>query len=210
MRIRDKLGISVRRQKQATQVMQVLLGLAVLAGAYLGNTGIIVNSLVGFAITFLPSLIEKKHGVTMDPGLVLWMTSAVFFHGIGTLGPYNTIHWWDHFTHALSSSVVAAAGYAAFRSLDEHYDELNFPPKLFFLFILIFVAAFGVIWEVIEFAVSGFAELTGSRTVLTQHGLEDTMKDMIFDLVGASLVALFGEAYLLGVVGQIRERLEQR
>lgn len=207
MKIRDYLGISKRRQHQLSRLMQVSLVLMVLIGLYLRNMGVVVNALVGLVVTFLPGILERDHEITMDPAVVLWISSAVFFHALGTLGPYKTVWWWDHFTHMLSSSVVAGAGYATLRALDKHHEELYFPPRIFFVFILMFVIAFGVIWELIEFGISGAAELAGVKTVLTQYGLDDTMKDLVFDILGGVAVAVSGEAYLLDVTGQIQEKL---
>ncbi|WEL19617.1 hypothetical protein [Candidatus Nanohalococcus occultus] len=183
----------------------MLLGLGI--GFYTGDTGIIVNSLVSFSVTFVPALIERDYGIEMNPLLVLWLTSAVFLHAAGTLGPYGTVWWWDHLTHTLSSSVVAGAGYATIRAIDEHYEQIHLPSKLFFIFILLFVVAFGVVWELLEFGISGAAEILGGETVLTQYGLEDTMKDLIFDISGGLVVALFGEVYLTDTVEQIKQKL---
>lgn len=210
MKILQKLSISNKRQSQISRGMQLSLILAVLGGFYLGNTGIIVNSFVGLLITFVPSILERDYEITMNPLLVLWITSAVFFHAIGTYGPYRTVSWWDHFTHLLSSSVVAAAGYSTVRALDQHYDEISLPKKAIFVFILVFVMAFGVIWEVLEFGISGAAELLGSDTVLTQYGLEDTMKDLVFDTFGGLIVALTGEIYLVEFSDEIRSKLEKK
>lgn len=207
MKLRDRIGISPENQRKISRTMQLILLLSAFAGLYLGNPGVIVNSLVGLAVTFLPGMLEKKHDMVMDPGLVLWITSAVFFHGIGTLGPYREVWWWDHLTHALSSSVVAAAGYASFRAFDEHRDDIHFPEKIFFVFILIFVVAFGVLWELLEFWIAGAAEVIGAKTILTQYGLEDTMKDLVFDIVGGSLVAVSGEFYLADITSQLKEKL---
>lgn len=207
MKVRDYLGISVKTQQRFTRLMQLLLVAAVIGGFVKGSTGIIVNSLVSLLISFLPELLERDHQISMDPALVIWMTSAVFFHAAGTYGPYTTVWWWDHFTHMLSSSVVAAAGYAAVRALDIHYDDIRMPRKFMFVFLLVFVMAFGVIWELIEFGISGLAEILGARTVLTQHGLSDTMKDLVFDTLGGITVAVIGEAYLLGLSQQIRQKL---
>lgn len=206
MRVRERLGISRERQMQVSRAMQLLLIGAVAGGFYLGNTSIIVNSLVSLLISFLPSILERDHGIVMDPALVLWMTSAVLFHAVGAYGPYQSFHWWDHVAHTLSSSVVAAAGYAAVRAIDVHYEEINFPRNFVFVFILIFVMAFGVTWELLEFGISGAAELLGARTVLTQYGIEDTMKDLVFNSIGGVIVAIFGEAYLADISEQIREK----
>lgn len=76
------------------------------------------------------------------------------------------------------------------------------------MFIFLFVLAFGVFWEVIEFTVSSLSALVGSGTVLTQYGLEDTMLDLIFDTIGAAVVAIWGGARLSGVVDAIVARLD--
>lgn len=216
MKVRDYLGISAKKQQQLSRFMQFSLLLITLVGFHTGNTGVIVNSFVGLLITFIPGILERKHDLVMDPALVLWITLAVFLHALGTIGLpgassfYRTISWWDHMTHALSSSIVAAGGYATVRALDEHHEDIYLPNKYVFAFIIIFVLAFGVIWELLEFGISGVAELLGSDTVLTQYGLDDTMKDLMYNTLGGILVAFFGEVYLLGIVDQLKERLEQR
>lgn len=216
MRVRDYLGITVRQQQQLSRLMQILLALIVLFGVYVGNTGIIVNGLIGFLITFLPALLERKHHLVMDPALVLWITAAVFLHALGTIALpgaqsfYRTLWWWDHMTHALSSSVVTAGGYSAVRAIDEHYEDIYIPRKFMFAFILVFVLAFGVIWELIEFGISGVADMLGSETVLTQYGLEDTMKDIVFNTAGGIMVAFFGEIYLSGIIEQLEQKMSEK
>jgi hypothetical protein len=212
MRVRDRLHVSERRQKQATRAMEVGLVVVLLAGLYRRNVGVVVNASIAFAITFLPAILERDYDIPMDAGLTLWITTAVFLHALGTLGPYRnpTFWWWDHLTHALSSSLVAAIGYATTRALDEHTDDIYLPPRFTFVFILLFVVAFGVVWEVIEFGIGGAASMLGSAAILTQYGLEDTMKDLLFDTVGGLLVALWGTAYLSDVVGALADRLDRR
>ncbi|WP_128475838.1 hypothetical protein [Halorussus pelagicus] len=210
MRTRDRLRISERRQTQVTRAMEVGLVVILLAGLYRRNIGVVVNAGIAFAITFLPAILERDYDIPMDAGLTLWITTAVFLHALGTLGPYRnpSLWWWDHMTHALSSSLVAAIGYATTRALDEHTDDIYLPPRFTFVFILLFVVAFGVVWEVIEFGVGGLATILGSDKILTQFGLEDTMKDLLFDTVGGVLVAIWGAAYLSDVVGALTDRLD--
>jgi uncharacterized membrane protein YjdF len=116
------------------------------------------------------------------------------------------VWWYDHVTHALSSSIVAAAGYITVRSVAEHVEDVYFPPRFTFVFVLLFVLAFGVLWEVIEFGVGGLASLTGSATVLTQYGLGDTMLDLLFDTLGGIIVAIWGTAHLTDLVGSLADR----
>ncbi|WP_132059960.1 hypothetical protein [Halorussus amylolyticus] len=215
MKIRDKLGISVRRQEQLTRVMEVCLVGVFFIGLDRGNVGVMVNAGLGFLVTFLPATLERDYDIPMDAGLTLWITTAVFLHAVGTLGPYQsgvTVMGlgWDNMTHVLSSSLVAAIGYATARAIDEHTADVHLPPRFMFVFILMFVMAFGVIWEVIEFAIGGAATMLGSDSILTQYGLEDTMRDLIFDLVGGVVVALWGTAYMTDVVGALTDHLDGR
>lgn len=217
MKLRDQLGLDERRQRQLTRVMEVGLVVILLVGLVRGNTGVIVNTVVALAVTRLPGILKRDFGIPMDPGLVLWITAAVFLHAFGTidlpgslLSPYQSLWWYDHLTHGLSASVVAAAGYATARALDVHSDEIFLPPEFMVLFIFLFVLAFGVLWEVIEFAIGGFSAVLGFGSVLTQYGLSDTMLDLIFDMAGAAVVAVWGGARLSGVVRALTARLDAR
>ncbi|WP_251342911.1 hypothetical protein [Haloplanus halophilus] len=215
MRLRDHLGLSQRRQRQLSRAMQATLVGLVFVGLYDGNAGIVVNAAIGLGVTHLPAVLERDYHLPMDPALTLWITAAVFLHALGTAGLpgstvnlYRSVPWWDHLTHTLSSSVVAAAGYATARAVELHSDDVSLPDRFMFVFILLFVLAFGVFWEVIEFGVTVVAELTGTRSVLVQYGLEDTMLDLLFDTLGGVVVAVWGTAHLTDLAGAISERFD--
>ena len=217
MRLRDRLGISRHRQKQAAWAMEVGLVGIFFVGLYQGSTTIVVNAGVGLVVTQLPPILERDYHIPMDPALTLWITSAVFLHAFGVLGLpgsetnlYGSVPWWDHVTHALSASVVAGVGYAAARALDAHSDDIVLPPRFMFAFILLFVLAFGVVWEVIEFGLGELARLQGNTALLTQHGLDDSMLDLVFDTVGAIIVAVWGTVHLNDISGYIADHLETR
>jgi hypothetical protein len=217
MRLRDRLGLSTRRQRQLTRVMEAsLVGMFAL-GFVEGSTTVAINSLLALAMTRLPGILERDYGIPMDAGLTLWITSTVFLHAFGSIGlpwtplsPYQSLWWYDHLTHALSASVVAAVGYAAARALDVHSADVSFPSEFMVVFLLLIVLAAGVLWEVIEFAASTLSTLVIAEPVLTQYGLEDTMLDLIFNTAGAAIVAVGGGARLSGVVDAIAARLDTR
>jgi uncharacterized membrane protein YjdF len=201
--------ISAEKRVYLSRAMQLLMVGILGVGLYYKSPGIIVNAAVSLAISFLPELLERNYRISMTPGLVLWLTTAVFLHAFGTLGPYGNVWWWDHLTHMVSSSLVAGAGYATVRALQEHVEGISLPGRYMFVFILMFVMAFGVAWEVLEFAIALIADVMGTGTVLTQYGLDDTMKDLIFDLIGGSVVAILGEAHLSGFANEISEKLDE-
>jgi hypothetical protein len=78
------------------------------------------------------------------------------------------------------------------------------------VFVVQFVIAFGVLWEVLEFAIGGVSSVLGSGAILTQYGIEDTMVDLLFDIAGAIVVGVWGTAHLTDVVGALQERLAER
>ncbi|WP_226041646.1 hypothetical protein [Natrinema sp. DC36] len=208
---------SQHRQRQLTYLMEIGLIGMLFVGIERGNGGIVINTGVALIVTQLPPLLERDYEIPMDPRLTLWITTAVFLHAFGTVGLpgatttlYSQVWWWDHMTHALSASLVAGVGYATVRALHEHADGIYFPQRFVAVFILLFVLAFGVLWEILEFAIALSAEALGIRAVLTQYGLEDTMLDFVFNSIGAIVVALWGGAYLSDVSGAIHERLESR
>ena len=216
MRLRDRLGIGERRQRQITWAMELVMFGVLLVGLWKRNVPIVVNAGVALAIAQIVPLLERDYGIPLDAGLTLWITSAVFLHAFGTIGVpggdsfYRTIWWWDHMTHALSSSVVAGVGYATVRAIDEHSERTHLPPRFIFVFILMFVLAYGVFWEIIEFALAEGAALLGTGTVLTQYGLADSLMDLVFNTLGAVVVSVWGTAHLNDVSSYIEKRLERR
>lgn len=215
MRLRDRLRISERRQRQATRGMQLALVGFVALGVLRASVGLVVNAGLALAVTYLPAILERDYSISMDAGLTLWITTAVFLHALGVVGVpgvTGTLYgpswpsWWDHLTHFLSSTVVAAAGYASVRALDEHHDDVVFPPKFTFVFVVLFVMALGVLWEIVEYV----TWVAGSRvgaSVLTIYGVDDVVLDLVFNAVGAVVVGSWGTAYLADVSDAIRDVL---
>ena len=214
MRLRDTLHITPARQEQATRLMQVSLVGFLFVGIYELRVGVVVNACLAILVTELPAVLERDHDIPMDAGLTLWITAAVFLHALGTVGLphtepfYGNVGWWDHVTHVVSSSLVAGAGYATVRAFDEHHRDLHFPPQFMFALLLSITLAFGVFWEVIEFAISGLAALLGSsESALTIYGVQDTMLDLVYDAIGGLLVAIWGTVYLTDLVDAMQDKL---
>ncbi|WP_135827163.1 hypothetical protein [Halorussus ruber] len=203
----DWLGLSDRDQRRVVRAFQLALVGVLAVGLYELNVGVVVNALVALAVMELPGLLERDFGLPIDARLTLWIVIPVFLHAIGSLGLYGMFGLWDNLTHALSSSLVAAAGYATVRAFDVHDPLVYLPRKFVAGFILIFTLAFGVLWELLEFGLDGMASMTGTESVLAQVSLANTMSDLVFDLVGGVLVAVWGGAYLSGVSKSLADKL---
>ncbi len=198
---------SMRTQRRLTRLMQLVLVGLVAYGLVDGQPKAIVNGSVALLITFFPALLERNYDLPLDPWLGLWITAAVFLHTLGSAGLYGQIDWWDHLTHALSASLVAGVGYTAARAVDLHADDIHIPSRIAFVYIFVLVMAFGVIWELFEFALDIIAASTGVTMPLAQHGLDDTVRDLMYNSLGALLVGTFGQVYLTDVAETVRERL---
>ncbi|GAB6877894.1 hypothetical protein JCM17823_01680 [Halorubrum gandharaense] len=196
-----------RTQRRLTRGMQIVLAAIVAYGLVAGEPKAITNGSVALLITFAPAIFERNYEVPLDPWLGLWITLAVFLHTMGSAGLYAQIGWWDHLTHAMSASLVAAIGYTFARAVDLHHDEIHLPPRFAFVWIVIVVMAFGVIWELFEFGLDLLAEETGIQMPLAQFGIDDTVRDMMFNTLGAVLVGLFAQVHLSGVAEHLVDEL---
>jgi hypothetical protein len=199
-----------RRQRLLARTLQFALVALLVAGLADRHLGVVVNCAAALVVTELPAVLERDYRLAADPGLVLWITGAVFVHAVGIAGPYDNVWWYDHLAHALSASVVAAVGYTAVRAVVDHSESVSVPPRLLAVFVLLVVVAAGVVWEVVEFLAAEFARATGVGDVLIQYGLTDTMLDLVFDVAGGLVVAVWGHASLAGPVETLIRWLDER
>ena len=197
---------SVRNQRRLTRLMQLVLVGILAYGVAFGQPKAISNGVIALVITFIPAALERSYDFPIDPWLGLWITLAVFLHTVGSAGLYDQIGWWDHVTHAMSASLVAGVGYTFARAVDIHSDEIHFPHRFFFVYVVVVVLSFGVVWELFEFLLDAAAGATGIEMPLAQHGLDDTVRDLVFNSIGALLVAALGQAHLSDVAETVRQR----
>jgi uncharacterized membrane protein YjdF len=186
--------------------MQLVLVGIVAYGVLFRQPKAISNGAIALLVTFTPALLEQRYDFPLDPWLGLWITFAVFLHTLGSAALYVRVGWWDHITHAMSASLVAGVGYTFARAVDIHSDEIYLPTRFFFVYVLVVVLAFGVLWELFEFLLDVAAGATGIQMPLAQHGLDDTVRDLVFNSLGALTVAALGQAHLSDVARTVRER----
>ncbi|QLG47569.1 hypothetical protein [Natrinema halophilum] len=199
MTLGDTLGLSDSQERYIVRSLQLALFFLLGYGVTTLQFGVAGTAGVALGITFLPAWLHREYGYSMDAGLVLWITVAVILHTIGSLWMYETYQWYDEIAHTVSASVIAGLGYAAFRAFEIHSDEMAVPSTFRSMFIVVFVLATGVFWEVLEFALGGVA--------VTVYGIDDIVTDFVFNAVGAVIVAIWGTDYVSGLVGFFRQRL---
>lgn len=208
--VRGRLDVSEERIGRFVWAMQLVLVGLLIYGIVVRDVTTITNAAIALAVTFLPALLERNYRLPIEPELVAWLTTAAFLHTLGSAGLYDLLGQWDTLTHALSASLVAATGYTVVRSIDLHTDEVYLPSRTMFAFILLFVLAVGVVWELVEFALDLAAQRFGFDAVLAQHGVNDTVGDLLFNLAGAVVAATLGATYLTDVSHRLVDRLDDR
>ncbi|AGB40009.1 hypothetical protein [Natronococcus occultus] len=205
-----RLGIAKRRQLQLVRLMQLVLVGVLAYGVWTLELPVATNAALALVITFIPVILDRDYHIAVEPGLALWVTSAVFLHALGTAGLYDAIARWDNLTHTLSATVVAAAGYATLRAIHLHGRNIHLPRWALFAFTVVFVLSMGVVWEILEFFVDQGALRLNVDPVLAQHGIDDTIVDMLFNTLGAIIVATWGTVYLTEISESLAEQLENR
>jgi hypothetical protein len=177
------------RHTVAVRGLQLVLA-AIAAGAVVaGNVTLLLNSAVPLGLTLVPALLRREYGYTMDASLVAWLALAATFHGVGAAGLYTAFGWYDSVAHALSASLVAGGGYVVARAVERHSRSVDFDRRFRAAFVVLFVLAVGVGWEILEFASGGLAAFVGGEAILAQYGTTDIVNDLVFNAVGAAVVA---------------------
>lgn len=174
---------------------------ALLAQALLtGNTRLLTNTALTLVVAAFPLYVRFRYDRPLHPVLALWIVLAAFIHAAGITGPYQEYGWYDQIAHGVSGALVAGVGYALVRTIETEYDTVTIPGNLRFLFVVVFTVSVGVCWEVGEFALGLLAGGTG-EAALIQFGLSDVVWDLVFDLVGALIVAFWATSYFEGLRG---------
>lgn len=198
MTLEDVLGLSDPWKRRITRALQLALVVLIGYGLVTANAGMVVMVSIALGVTLLPALLRREYGYSMDPGLVLWITVAMILHTAGSLGLYEQYQWYDEVAHTASAMLIAGLGYASFRALELYSDQIDVPSEFRAVFILVFVLAAGMFWEILEFALGG---------LVTVYGIDDIVTDLLFNAVGAVIVAIWGTGRVDGLVEFFRGRL---
>lgn len=179
------------RLRLLSRAMQAGMASVAVAGVLTGNLTWVPASVVSLFVSEVPSILRKDLKLVLPVELNFLVVLALFLHVVGGFsGFYDDVPGWDHITHGFSASLVAMLGFVAVVTLDKYVDSICLPPRFLVFFLVMFTMAFGVLWEIMEFATD---QLLGSRM---QYGLDDTMRDLLFDCFGGFIVASIGAHYL--------------
>ena len=194
------------------RVLQLVLFGLIGTGVLVGNSALVVNGLLALPIVFFPSFLGWYYNHKVDPRLTIWITVAAVVHVAGFFGLYSIqsgpLSWYDQVAHALSASFVAGIGHGVIVALDRNSNHVKFPEGFRFVFTVIFILAFGVAWEIVEFSVSGLTAVLGvGDSALVQYGKDDIVFDLVFNTIAATIVAIWGTRYFDDITSIISGRI---
>lgn len=184
--------------KRAKRVAMLSLALKV---------GIIISALIAlvdgsyvwvfaglFALVFslLPTILRRNYQISIPWVLELLIFLALFLHVAGgVFNLYGKFHWWDTMTHFISTFMLAVVGLTVVYLMHVYWDGLKMDIRAIMIFTLFIAAFLGALWEVMEWSAD---QIFGTTE---QHGLNDTMKDLVMDMVGAMLASMLGAKWII-------------
>ncbi len=158
---------------------------------YKGDYLYSIAAVVAIALSLAPSIIERNYRVTLPFELDFLITLSIFAHiFFGEQMHFYERFWlWDKILHVYGSAVVSLLAFILVYTFHST-GKLRLTLPFIGLFTVVFTLAVGGIWEIGEFTVDKLLDLN------TQRGLDNTMWDIINNLIGGTLAALLGMLYV--------------
>lgn len=169
-----------------TYLIQALILLSVAYSLTAGEYFLGFSAGIAFLLTLVPSLMTRNMRLCLPWEVNLFIAVSLYLHVMGHVGNYYVLFapYYDKLTHLVSSITVAMLAFFA-AILADYQGDVRLTRPAIIVFILIFTLAAGAAWEIYEFV---FDQVFGTDL---QHGNTDTMVDLIVDLIGAAIVAVF-------------------
>ena len=184
--------LRARVYRLLTLVIQVVLLAGVVVFVTRHDWTNAVLTTVVIVLTMIPQFL-KRFRVDVPPEFQL-VTAVFVFCAIflGTsLGFYGRFLWWDTALHTVSGCLLGIVGFIAVFLINgtDHRPE-GMRVSLIAIFGFMFAVTLGVFWEIYEFIADNLSPGLDMQVVAT--GPNDTMVDMIVNLIGAAVIATLG------------------
>lgn len=151
-------------------------------------------------ISCLPFFLKKLKLDIPDAVYIVFLLYIVAHFICGEiLDFYVKLKWWDSFLHLTSGMAIALLSFSFINLLNNNTDnfKMNILFSAFFAFSM--TVMIGAMWEIIEFASDSWFNTNMQRAYVStvngrgaplvgQAALNDTMKDIILDTIGAGVM----------------------
>lgn len=176
----------------------------VIAGAIAilnNNLTYLSMSVLTLLVMLLPSIVEKKLKLEFPSEfeivVIFFIYAAIFLGELNLF--YEKFWWWDTMLHSFSGLILGNIGYALVSYLNGNSNvNIKLSPAFVVIFSFCFALSIGALWEIYEFSMDSLFGLNMQRT-----GLDDTMKDLILDTIGALVFSVLGYYHQIGKINLI-------
>ncbi|MAG38222.1 hypothetical protein CMI45_02460 [Candidatus Pacearchaeota archaeon] len=171
--------------------IRVLLLLGLYVGFQNNRKLVMIMSIAGLIVTFLPFLLKSTFNIESPVFIEVIIIAAVYgsLFLIEVRGLFAGVWWWDMLLNIVAGAALGLIGlsimYALYRG-----RIISANPFVMSFFALCFAVTVGVLWEAFEFALDTWAGF------ILQKAGNDTIGDLLSTLFGALVVSLFGYNYL--------------
>lgn len=163
---------------------------------------IIAQCFLGIIALALPSILEKRLKIDVPSYMmipyVIFLYCAIFLGEVR--GYYYNVANWDTYLHTLSGAMLGMLGFTLVSFVNKTDKvPVDLSPAFVAIFAFCFAIAIGVVWEIYEYTFDGVLGLNMQKFMLEdgtplvgRMALEDTMEDLMVDMLGAFLATLGG------------------
>ena len=174
-----------------------------------------VQCLLGIVAMMLPDILKRRINLSIPSNMLILY--AIFLYCAIFLGEvrsyYYIIPHWDTILHAFSGGMLGALGYSFVTILNKSDNiPMNLSPLFVAVFSFCFALTMGVFWEIYEFSFDGILGLNMQKFMLEdgtaligRNALQDTLKDLIVDGIGAFVMSFIGYISLKYKMGWVEK-----
>ena len=172
-------------------LFQFLIAANILIALSLGEYSQVFTGVIGLFLTMVPAIATRTWSITLPWQVNLLNAFLLYLHVAGEIQGYYLLYYpyYDKVAHLIAGITVSILAFAIVLLLDR-FSRLNLSRGMIVGFIIIAAMAMEGFWEIYEWL---FDTFLGTKL---QHGLDDTMLDMIFVFIGSIVVALIGNRRL--------------
>lgn len=191
-----------RLERYARYIIMLLSAYALIDNYLLGDMITLASAALTVLLLMLPSFIQMvsklRIPVSVRVVYLIFIICAMYLGEIHSF--FYRFLWWDEMLHTSSAMMLAYVSFIFIDALDDSgKGAAGLNPALVASFVFCFTLAFGVIWELFEFAADellGVNMLKGRDPFVAgsvysyEKALVNTMIDLMLDGAGGLIIAL--------------------
>lgn len=184
--------------RQFHQQGRVVLGLwallvvTALAAAYEGRWSLSFVAIATLGLAMAPVMLARRYNITLPlpfvAAITLFVIASIFMGEAFDF--YERVWWWDIALHGSSAIGFGLIGFVFVLMMFEG-DRFAAPQWAMCLMAFGIAVTVGAAWEIFEYSMDQWFGLN-----MQKSGLDDTMGDLIVDMLGAAFAVWLGYVYL--------------